>query len=103
MQPDRVTLRVHVKAIGDDVLGDLVSTKDPSGNGYLAPEVAAAVPEFVLGGAAAIEWTPQTATAPTDIQTKTKDLRLLCVQTASQYRTLPDIAVSHARCQFGQP
>ena len=97
---------MHIKAIGDDVLSDLVSTKDPNGNGYLDPSVAAKVPEFVLKieDTAAMEWTPQTATTPRDIQSNTPVTRLRCVQKAGQqYRTLPDVAVSHARCQFGQP
>jgi hypothetical protein len=105
MSPDRVTLKVHLKAIGDDVLADLVSSKDASGNGYLAADVAAKVPQFDIGiaGAATIEWTPQTAVPPFDIQSRTTDMRLRCVQKAGQYRTLPDVAISHANCQLGQP
>ena len=104
--PDRVTLQVHIKAIGDDVLSDLISTKDANGDGYLASDIAAKVPTFNLGigGAAVIEWTPQTAVPPFDIQSRTTDTRLRCVQKAGQqYRTLPDVAASHASCQFGQP
>jgi hypothetical protein len=97
-RPDHVTLKVHLKPIGDDVLADLVASGD------LDSAIAAAVPEYVLGAGAVKDWTPATAMAPTDIQTRMPVIGLTCVGTeTTQYRTLPSFAVSHARCQFGQP
>jgi hypothetical protein len=62
--PARVTLKVHLQPIGLDVLDDLVASGD------LDPAIRDAMPTFDVGwatsgdaGVAALEWTPDTATA----------------------------------------
>ena len=84
-------MKVLVKPIGDDVLADLVASGD------LAAEIAARVPRFVLGQTI-LEWTPTTGKHPVDAQTRATVPGLSCVTTAAQYLTLPEVAVSHARC-----
>jgi hypothetical protein len=93
-RPDRVTLKVLVKPIGDDVLQDLVASGD------LDPTVASQVPTFALGEPAAMEWTAAAAQAPTDIQTRMTVPGLSCVGTeVTMYRKIPTVAVTNARCQ----
>jgi Cytochrome c554 and c-prime len=93
VRPDRVTLSVHIKPIGDDVLDDLVKSQD------LDPAVAAKVPVFTLGEGAAMEWTAAKAVAPLNIQNNQRIPNLACVGTETQiYRVLGDVAVSRARC-----
>jgi hypothetical protein len=93
-RPDRITLQVLVKPIGDDVLDDLVASGD------LDPTIAAAVPQLVMGGGAAMEWTTATAHPPRDIQTNAPISGLSCVGTeAMQYRTIKTVATSHKSCQ----
>jgi hypothetical protein len=92
-RPDRITVSVHIKAIGDDVLDDLVGSQD------LDPAIAAKVPVLTLGAGAAMEWTAATARAPRDLQTNQPISNLSCVGTETQtYRVVPDVAVSRARC-----
>ena len=55
MMPDRVKLKVHLQAIGDDVLADLVQSGD------LDPAIPPQIARYELGGAASFEWTPATA------------------------------------------
>jgi hypothetical protein len=88
--PDRITLQVYLKAIGDDVLASLVESHD------LDATVAAAVPRYQLGGGANLEWTRATAAPFRDERTNNQ---LLCV-TAGAYTSLNTIvaATSHARC-----
>jgi hypothetical protein len=90
-RPDRITMKVILQPIGDDVLADLVASGD------LAAEIAARVPRYVLGQTS-LEWTPTTGKGPLDAQTRTPVPGLSCVTSAAQYLTLPDTAVSHARC-----
>lgn len=93
-RPDRITLAVIIKPVGDQVLNDLVMTND------LDPTIAQAVPQFTLGGGAAMEWTAATAVPPTDINTRQAVTGLHCVGTeTTQYRTLTSVAVSRASCQ----
>jgi len=88
--PDRITLQVFLKAIGDDVLTSLVGSHD------LDASIAAAVPRFQLGGGASLEWTPAKASPFRD---ERNNHPLLCV-TAGAYTSLNTItaAESHARC-----
>ena len=86
--PASITLKVHLKAIGDDVLGDLVTTGD------LDPTLATAVAPLTLGGGAAITWTAAAATTYID---RTTQLPFQCV-TGGTYRPTPNLAVSHANC-----
>jgi hypothetical protein len=93
-RPDRITLSVILKPVGDEVLNDLVATQD------LDAAVAQAVPQFTLGGGAAMEWTAAAAVAPTNIQTNQPVTGITCVGTETkQYRVIPSVAVSRATCQ----
>ncbi len=89
-KPDRITMKVFMRPIGDDVLRDLVASGD------LTDEIRARVPQFSLAQAS-LEWTPQKGKAPTDTQTRARLPELSCVSTSTQYFVLPP-AVSHARC-----
>jgi len=86
--PDRVTLKVYMKAVGDDILADLVASGD------LDPSIPPLVPTFPIGGAT-LEWTPQLGTPAPDLQGAK---RLSCV-TTGRYVATPNLAVSHARCE----
>lgn len=88
MMPDRVTVTVHLKAIGDDVLSELVQSGD------LDPALPPLVPKYDLAGGASIEWTTATAMPVVDPNTRAT---LLCVSTGT-YRPNAVAAVSHARC-----
>jgi hypothetical protein len=92
-KPDRITLRVFLKPIGDDILDDLVASGD------LARGHADAVPTFQLGGLLEpiAEWTPEKASRPlTDALTRKQVFG--CVSTSAQFTTATDDASSHARC-----
>jgi hypothetical protein len=89
MMPDHVTLKVHLQAIGDDVLADLVQSND------LDPAIPPQIAKYELGGAAALDWTPATAMPKVD---PTTSAPLLCVVTSIAYRTNTAPAVSNARC-----
>jgi len=88
--PDRITLGVSVKAVGDDVLAALVASGD------LDPAIAASVPTFQLGTGAALEWNRASATASIDATTGD---HLLCVNTG-RYTPIAMLASgpSFARC-----
>jgi Cytochrome c554 and c-prime len=89
MTPDHVTVKVHLQAIGDDVLTDLVTSGD------LDAAIPANIARYELGGAAALDWTPASATARVD---PTTSAPLLCVVKPITYRTNTVPAVSNARC-----
>ena len=89
MMPDRVTLKIHLQAIGDDVLADLVQSGD------LDPAIPPMVARYELGGAASFEWTPATSVPKND---PTTSAALLCVIKPISYRTNVVPAVSNARC-----
>jgi hypothetical protein len=89
MMPDRVSLKIHLQAIGDDVLEDLIASSD------LDPLIAENIARYQLGGAASFDWTPATAKVINDQAAGT----LLCVVKPINYRgssTSP--AVSNAHC-----
>ncbi len=87
--PDRVTVQVHLQAIGDDVLNDLVASGD------LDPSVPPQIARYTLGGGAALTWTPTAANA---FQTTDNDgSPMTCVATGA-YKTNTTPAISHARC-----
>jgi Cytochrome c554 and c-prime len=75
--PDRVTVKMHLQAIGSDVLDDLVQ------GGYLDSSVPAAIARYDVGGGAAVEWIKGAASA--------------CVTTGTS-QTDSVTAVTHARC-----
>ena len=89
MTPDHVTVKVHLQAIGDDVLADLVDSQD------LDPAIPRNIARYELGGAAALDWTPATATPKVDPSTSAP---LLCVVKPIVYRTNTVPAVSNAHC-----
>ena len=93
--PDRITLDVYLKPIGDEVLESLVLSGD------LAPAYAAAVPTFRMGGLAPVTWTRATATSYID---GSPDRRLACVS-AGTYTQMINITegTSHARCPSPSP
>ena len=88
--PDRVTVRVHLQAIGDDVLSDLVATGD------LDPAVPPQIARYTLGGGGTLDWT---ATASNAFQANdaTTGAIMTCVATGA-YKSNTTPAVSHARC-----
>jgi hypothetical protein len=51
--PDRISIKVHIQPIGDDVLQDLIASGD------LDATVAAQIPSFTLGNGGTLEWTSQ--------------------------------------------
>jgi hypothetical protein len=87
--PSRVNLKIHLQAIGDDVLADLVASGD------LDPSIPPKIARFTLGGAASFDWTPATAVLRNDPTTSTT---LLCVIKPINYRTNTVPAVSNAHC-----
>jgi nitrate/TMAO reductase-like tetraheme cytochrome c subunit len=88
--PDRVTVTVHLQAIGDDVLASLVASGD------LDPSVPPRIAHYTLGGGAALDWTPTAANAfqATDMASGAV---MTCVATGA-YTGNTTPAVSHARC-----
>jgi len=93
--PDRITLEVYLKAIGDEVLESLVTSGD------LAPSDAAAVPTFRMGGLGPVTWTRATATSYID---GSPDRRLACVSSGT-YTPMINITEgkSHAHCPAPPP
>ncbi len=85
--PDRITLAVHLQAVGDDVLADLVASGD------LDAALPARVARYTLAGAE-LAWTPATATQEHDVTT---GLMKSCV-TSGRYSPMVTPADSHARC-----
>ncbi|MBC8132337.1 MAG: hypothetical protein H7X95_05095 [Deltaproteobacteria bacterium] len=90
-KPDRITLRVLIKPIGDEIIADLIASGD------LLPEFAQRVPPFEFAQTK-LEWTAATGKVPIDTQTRSKVPGLSCVTSGSQYFRLPTVAVTHARC-----
>jgi nitrate/TMAO reductase-like tetraheme cytochrome c subunit len=86
--PTRITARVHLQAVGDDVLRDLVTSGD------LDPSVPAQIARYQLGGGAVLEWTAATAGPFVD---PGSGATLSCTTTGN-VRTTTVPAVSHARC-----
>jgi hypothetical protein len=85
--PDRITLKVHLQAIGDDVLAELVASGDLDAS--IPPRVA----RYEVAGAA-IEWTPSTATPSMDART---GLLKPCVF-SGRYSPNVTPAETHAHC-----
>lgn len=89
--PDRITMKIHLQAIGDDVLDDLVSSGD------LDPSLPPQIARYELAGGA-LEWTTAAARMITDPDTRTP---LPCVSTNISLGILPATvdAKSHASCE----
>jgi hypothetical protein len=87
MMPDRITLDVHLQAIGDDVLTDLVATRD------LDPAIPPQIAHWTVGGAT-LEWTAAAATPEVDPATQ---IPKLCM-TTGLFNPNVTPADSHAQC-----
>jgi hypothetical protein len=87
-RPDRVTVKVRLKAIGDDVIDDLIQSGD------LDPVFKSSIAEYTLGGGAALEWTLASSQPRVD---PISGATLLCVSTGT-FRTNTTAAVSNAHC-----
>ncbi len=88
--PDHVTVKLHLAAVGDDVLDSLVASGD------LDPSVPSQIARYTLGGGAALDWTP-TAASVFQTTDATTGAVMTCVgNAASASNTTP--ALSHARC-----
>jgi hypothetical protein len=88
--PDHVTVKLHLQAIGDDVLDSLVASGD------LDPSVPSQIARYTLGGGAALDWTPTAA----DVFQATDAISgavMTCIAN-SAYNSNTTPAVSHARC-----
>ncbi|HXU61878.1 MAG TPA: multiheme c-type cytochrome [Polyangia bacterium] len=88
--PDHVTVQVHLQAIGDDVLNDLVASGD------LDPAVPPQIARYTLGGGASLDWTPSASNAFQAIDAN-NGAAMTCVATGA-YKSNTTPAVSHARC-----
>lgn len=86
--PDRITLKVHLQAIGDDVLSDLVASGD------LAADVPARIARYELAGAA-LEWNPANVKLRRDGKT---GFFKPCVISGDMYNENVTPAESHAHC-----
>ncbi len=87
--PDRVTLRIHLQPIGDDLLDDLQASGD------LDPNNRPKMPVYTLG-ASALEWTPTASQSSTISEL---GLRAYCVATPNFNVTANRVpAVNHTRC-----
>ncbi|HVR61635.1 MAG TPA: multiheme c-type cytochrome, partial [Polyangia bacterium] len=86
--PDRITLKVHLKAIGDDILAGLVASGD------LDPSLPPLVPTFDLAGGAQ-EWTQATSTP---MMGSDGILRYCKLPITPRFVPTQNVAVSHARC-----
>lgn len=84
--PDRITLRVRMRAVGDDILDDLVASGD------LDPSIKPRLPTFDMGGAT-LEWSHEKA----DRVLVDGREPIECVGTTA-YVASPNLAVSHATC-----
>jgi nitrate/TMAO reductase-like tetraheme cytochrome c subunit len=89
--PDHVVVKVHLKAVGDDVLQDLVATGD------LDAAIPAAIAQYDLGGGAALEWTPTDPMLQVIVDQQSGTTRS-CVVTTMKYAVSTVDAVSYARC-----
>ena len=93
--PDHVTVNVHLQAIGDDVLNDLVMSGD------LDPSVPPLIARYTLGGSSTLDWTPNAANVqhPSD---PTTNAILTCISTGV-YKSNTTLTTSHAHCAAATP
>jgi hypothetical protein len=84
--PDHISVKVHVKAIADEVVQDLIASGD------LDPSLAGAAPTLTpLSGT--LEWTSAAPLVPGD-----GPPAFCVVAGGGTYRESPNVAQSHARC-----
>jgi hypothetical protein len=88
--PDHITVKLHLQAIGDDVLDSLVASGD------LDPSVPSQIARYTLGGGAALDWTPTAANVFQATDASSGAVMTCIANGAYQSNTTP--AVSHARC-----
>ena len=88
--PDHVTVKLHLQAIGDDVLESLVASGD------LAPSVPSQIARYTLGGGAALDWTP-TAANVFQATDATTGAVMTCIANGAYDGSITP-AVSHAAC-----
>jgi hypothetical protein len=87
--PDRITLQIHLKAIGDDVLTDLVT------GGDLDASIPAGLPKYDLGPGASLVWTADTAVP----ETNARNIPVACVLVpGGRYYSNVTAAATHASC-----
>jgi len=92
-RPDRITMHVFIKPVGDDVLADLVASGD------LDPSVVPTVPTFEVSWGSTVDWT-SAAEAPIDIQTRAPVSGVTCVgPQTQQYRMLDTVAETRSTCR----
>jgi hypothetical protein len=84
---DRITMRVRLRPIGDEILDELIASGD------LDPAVADRMPTFDLGSTK-LEWTREKATLERD----ERNQDIYCVASSSRFRPAIKQAVTHARC-----
>jgi hypothetical protein len=89
--PDHVTVKVHMQAIGDDVLADLVASGD------LDPSVPPEIARYDVGGGAVLDWTPNDPTLQSETDQVTGVTRL-CIVNVAKFPAQTANAVSHAHC-----
>jgi hypothetical protein len=91
--PDRVTVRMHLQAVGDDVLTELVQ------GGFLDASVPPTIARYDVGGGAALEWTKSAAIPNVD---PASGATLSCVSSGTwRSNTVP--AINHASCTPAPP
>ena len=88
--PDHVTVKLHLQAIGDDVLDSLVASGD------LDPSVPPQIARYTLGGGAVLDWTP-TAESAFQATDATSGAVMTCIANGA-YKSDTTPALSHARC-----
>ncbi len=88
--PDHVTVKVHLQAIGDDVLDALVASGD------LDPSVPPRIARYTLGGGAVLDWAPTAANA-FQANDAASGAVMTCVATGA-YKSNTTLSASHARC-----
>jgi nitrate reductase cytochrome c-type subunit len=89
--PDHVTVAIHLQAIGDDVLDDLVASGD------LDAAIPPAIARYDLGGGGVLDWTPTDPMLQQIVDPMTSVTRS-CIVTSLNYPAMTTTAVSHAHC-----
>jgi hypothetical protein len=86
--PDRITMKVHLRPMGDDVLQDLVASGD------LDPAVPSKIPTFDVAGGT-VEWTKEAVKVAPIIE---RGSVISCVATLP-FNPTTQLIPSHAKCE----
>jgi hypothetical protein len=87
--PDRITMRVHIRPVGEEVIKDLIASGD------LAPEYAGKIPTFAVSGGT-VEWTRDSPDRiPSFVE---RGSVISCVAPVQPFNTLTNPTISQARC-----